>query len=318
MFELIFLGTSSSAPSVHRGLSSHIILHRQYRFLLDCGEGTQRQILKSGLGFKRLDKVLLTHGHLDHILGLGGLVSTLSRWENLEKLDIYGGRSALERVANLLFKVVLPDNPPVDINLITLKPGLIMQDNKFSLSAFPVSHRGSGCFGFMFEEAAHRPFLNDKAEALDIPFGPERSQLVRGQSVTLADGRLIHPDDVLGDAIHGTKYVHIGDVGRTEGLVDICRDADALVIESTYVAADTEMAQQFGHLTAAQAAHLAREANVKSLILTHLSRRYFERDIRQEAQAIFPHTIVARDFDHYQITREGAKLVKKDATESGE
>ena len=312
MFELIFLGTSSSAPSVHRGLSGHIILHRQYRFLLDCGEGSQRQILKSGLGFKRLDKVLLTHGHLDHILGLGGLVSTLSRWENLEKLDIYGGQSALQRVANLLFKVVLPDKPAVDINLITLKSGIIMEDNKFTLSAFPVSHRGPGCFGFVFEETAHRPFLNDKAEELGIPFGPERSRLVRGESVTLADGRSIHPDDVLGETIPGTKYVHIGDVGRTEGLADICRDADALVIESTYVEEDAEMAQQFGHLTAAQAAHLAREANVKSLILTHLSRRYFERDIRQEAQSIFPNSTVARDFDHYQIIRGGAKLVKKE------
>ena len=313
MFELIFLGTSSSAPSVHRGLSAHIILHRQYRFLLDCGEGTQRQILKSGLGFKRLDKVLLTHGHLDHILGLGGLVSTLSRWENLKKLDIYGGRSTLKRVGNLLFKVVLPDNPPVEINLIPLKPGLIMQDNKFSLSAFPVAHRGPGCFGFVFAEQAHRPFLAEKAQALGVPFGPERSRLVQGETVTLADGRLIQPDEVLGDPIPGTRYIHIGDVGRTEGLADICRDADALVIESTYVEADAEMARQFGHLTAAQAAHLARAANVKSLILTHLSRRYFERDIRQEAQAIFPNTTIARDFDHYQITREGAKLVSKNA-----
>jgi ribonuclease Z len=312
MFELIFLGTSSSAPSVHRGLPAHIILHRQYRFLLDCGEGTQRQILKSGLGFKRLDKVLLTHGHLDHILGLGGLVSTLSRWENLERLDIYGGRSTLKRVGNLLFKVVLPDNPPVEINLIPLKSGLIMQDNKFSLSAFPVAHRGPGCFGFIFEEQAHRPFLAEKAQALGIPFGPERSRLVRGETVTLADGRLIHPDQVLGDPIPGIKYIHIGDVGRTEGLTGICRNADALVIESTYVEEDAEMARQFGHLTAAQAAHLARAANVKSLILTHLSRRYFERDIRHEAQAIFPNTTIARDFDHYQITREGAKLITKD------
>jgi len=312
MFELIFLGTSSSAPSVHRGLSAHIILHRQYRFLLDCGEGTQRQILKSGLGFKRLDKVLLTHGHLDHILGLGGLVSTLSRWENLERLDIYGGRSTLKRVGNLLFKVVLPDNPPVEINLIPLKPGLIMQDNKFSLSAFPVTHRGPGCFGFVFEEQAHRPFLAEKAQVLGIPFGPERSHLVRGETVTLADGRLIHPDQVLGDPIPGIKYIHIGDVGRTESLIGICRNADALVIESTYVEEDAEMAHQFGHLTAAQAAHLARAANVKSLILTHLSRRYFERDIRHEAQAIFPNTTIARDFDHYQITREGAKLITKD------
>lgn len=308
MFELIFLGTSSSAPSVQRGLSGHIILHRQYRFLLDCGEGTQRQILQSGLGFKRLNKVLLTHSHLDHILGLGGLVSTLTRWENLESIDIYGGKATLKRVHDLLFRVVFPGGQtPLDVNLITLKPGVFLSDDKFALSAFPVSHRGPDCFGFLFEEKERRPFLDDKAQELGVPFGPERGKLVRGETIQLADGRIIQPDDVLGEVIPGTKYVHIGDVGRTDNLVEICRDADALVIEATYTEEEAEMAQQFGHMTAARAAHLAREANVHSLILTHLSRRYAERDVRREAQAIFPNTYVARDFDHFQITRDGAQ-----------
>jgi ribonuclease Z len=312
MFELIFLGTSSSAPSVHRGLSSHIVLHRQYRFMIDCGEGTQRQILKSGLGFKRLDKVLLTHGHLDHILGLAGLVSTLSRWENLDRLDIYAGTHALQRVSSLLFNVVFPNmSPPVKIRLIDLQPGVIMADEKFALSAFAVEHRGLGCFGFLFEEKPHRPFLNEKAEALGVPFGPERSLLVQGQSVKLTNGRIVHPDDVLGEAEPGTKYVHIGDVGRTDNLVEICRNADALVIESTYTEEEAEMAAQFGHLTAARAAHLAQAANVKTLILTHLSRRYHEREVRREARAIFRNTYVARDLDHFQITRDGATRLKK-------
>ncbi len=312
MFEVIFLGTSSSAPSVHRGLSSHIVLHRQYRFMIDCGEGTQRQILKSGLGFKRLDKVLLTHGHLDHILGLGGLVSTLSRWESLDRLDIYGGAHTLQRVSNLLFKVVFPDAlPPAEINLIELQPGLIMADDKFTLSAFPVEHRGPDCFGFVFEEKPHRPFLNEKAEALGVPFGPERSHLVQGYPVTLSDGRIIRPDDVLGEAQPGVKYVHIGDVGRTDNLVEICSRADALVIESTYTEEEGQLASQFGHLTAARAAQLARAANVKTLILTHLSRRYHERDVRHEARAIFHNTYVARDLDHFRITREGATRSKQ-------
>lgn len=307
MFELVFLGTSASTPSVYRGLSAHMILHRQYRFLLDCGEGTQQQILRSGLGFKRLDKVLLTHGHLDHILGLGGLASTLGRWEMLEKLEIYGGRATLGRVGRLIFGVVFPEkNPPTNVELVALQDGdVIVEDDKFCLTAFSVSHRGPGCFGFQFVEKARRPFLAEKAEALGVPFGPERAKLVRGEAVTLADGRTIQPEEVLGDLIPGTKYIHIGDVGRTDTLVDICQDADALVIESTYLKSETDMARQFGHLTATQAGQLANDANVKALILTHLSRRYFERDVVKEAKSIFPNAYVARDFDRFQISKDG-------------
>ncbi len=298
-----------------------MIMHRQYRFLVDCGEGTQQQILRSGLGFKRLEKVLLTHGHLDHILGLGGLASTLGRWEMLEKLMIYGGRPALARVAKLIFGVVFPDkNPPSSIELVPLHPGdVIVEDERFRLSAFPVHHRGTGCFGFLFEEKSRRPFQVDKAEALGVPFGPERARLVNGESVTLAGGRSIEPDDVLGEAVPGARYVHIGDAGRTDNLIEVCRDADALTIESTYLEEETEMASQFGHLTAAKAARLAVDANVKCLILTHLSRRYFERDVLHEARSIFPNTYVARDFDHFQVTRDGAiRLDKKQDNYQGQ
>jgi ribonuclease Z len=281
--------------------------------LLDCGEGTQRQILRSGLGFKRLDTVLLTHGHLDHILGLGGLVSTLARWENLDHIDIYGGRATLARVHDLLFKVVFAGHrPPIDIGLNLIRPGdVICADDKFSLSAFEVSHRGPDNLGYLFEEKPHRPFLDDRAAELGVPFGPERTQLVRGEALTLADGRLVQPEDVLGPALPGTKYVHIGDVGRTENLIEVVRDADALIMEATYLEQEAKMAAEFGHMTAARAAMLAREAGVKYLILTHLSRRYSEREVRQEARAIFPATSVARDLDHYQITREGVIRVKK-------
>lgn len=314
MFELIFLGTSSSAPTVTRGLSSHIILHRHHRFLLDCGEGTQRQILRSGLGFKRLDKVLLTHGHLDHILGLGGLTSTLARWENLDHIDIYGGRATLARVHDLLFKVVFAGHrPPIDISLHPTRPGdVICSDDKFTLTAFEVTHRGPDNLGYLFQEKPHRPFLAERADELGVPFGPERSALVRGRPVTLSDGRVVHPDDVLGPQHPGTKYVHIGDVGRTDNLHEIVREADVLVMESTYIEPEAEMAADFGHMTAARAATLARDMGVKHLILTHISRRYSDREIRAEARAIFPNTFVARDFDHFQITRDEVVRVKRD------
>ena len=302
MFEIVFLGTSASAPSVHRGLSAQVVKHNKYRFLIDCGEGTQRQILKSGLGFKRLNRILITHGHLDHILGLGGLISTLVRWEMIGELEIFGGRWALERIRNLLFRVVLRGKrPSMQLHLREIESGVIFETEDFTITAFLVWHRGPGCFGFLFEEKSRRPFLPEKAEALGIPPGPWRRDLVRGQVANLPDGRQIDPDDVLGPSRPGTRLVHIGDAGLTENLIEMCRDADALVIEATYLRAEAEMAHKFAHLTANQAAELALRAGVKHLFLTHLSRRYRERDVVAEAQAVFPNTTVVRDFDVFQI-----------------
>lgn len=304
MFEILFLGTSASAPSAKRGLSAAIVSHDEYRFLVDCGEGTQRQLLQSGAGFKRLTRILLTHGHLDHILGLGGLMSTFLRWEAIDELEIFGGRSALDRVHDLLFGVVLRGKqPPMPVILREIKPGIFFEADDFTVSAFSVTHRGPDCLGYLFETKARRPFLAEKANELGVPFGPERRDLVNGKAITLPDGGTVKPDDVLGAWQAGTKLVVVGDTGRTDDILEHCRNADALVIESTYLSEEAEMAQQFSHLTARKAAELARDAGVKRLILTHLSRRYRERDVLAEAQAVFPNTVVARDFDSFQIKR---------------
>ena len=305
MFEILFLGTSASAPSAKRGLSGQIVSHNEYRFLIDCGEGTQRQILQSGTGFKRLTRVLLTHGHLDHILGLGGLLSTFLRWEAIEELEIFGGRSTLDRVHTLLYDVVLRGNqPPMPLKMQEINPGTFFEAEDFTVTAFPVTHRGPDCLGYIFEEKPRRPFLAQKADELGVPFGPERKELVSGNVITLANDRRVRPEEVLGPWEKGSKLVVVGDAGRTDDLLEFCRDADGLVIESTYLDEEADMAKQFSHLTARMGAELAIKAGVKKLILTHISRRYRERDVIAEVESIFPNTVVARDFDTYQIKRD--------------
>jgi ribonuclease Z len=302
VFELTFLGTAASAPLPKRNLSSAIVSHDEYRFMVDCGEGTQRQLLSSGLGFRRLEHILITHPHLDHFLGLGGILSTIGQWETLDALTIYGGKSSLDRIEDLAFRVVFRGGrPPIKLDFVEIKPGVIVKGDDFDVVAFPVLHRGPDCYGYLFQEHSRRPFLNEKATELGVPNGPERKQLVKGNPITLSDRRTVQPDDVLGPLQTGTKLVMTGDVGRTEGLEQIVRNADALVTEATYMAIDADMARSNGHLTAVQGATLARDNNVKQLILTHISGRYREREIEAEAQTIFPNSVVARDFDSYKI-----------------
>ncbi len=305
MFELVFLGTSASAPSIKRSLPALIVKHDEHRFLIDCGEGTQRQILQAGVGFKRLNKILITHGHLDHILGLAGLLSTLLRWEAMDDLVIYGGKAALNRIHDLVYGVVLRGTPPpINLSLVPLEEGVFIDEQDFTVTAIPVFHRGPDNLGYIFQEKGRYPFIPEKAAALQIPSGPWRRDLVDGKAVTLPDGRRIQPEQVLGAFKPGTRLAVIGDVGDTSNLICYLDQADTLVIEATYLESEAEMAQQFGHLTAKRAGELAKQCQVKQLILTHVSRRYRERDILQEAQSVFPNTVVARDFDTFQVRRD--------------
>ena len=304
MFELVFLGTSASAPSVHRGLSAALVMAQEHRFLIDCGEGTQRQILRSGLGFRRLDKILLTHGHLDHIFGLGGLASTLGHWETLDTLEIHGGEQALARVHRLMEVVFGVGNvEQAGVSLNVMEAGTLFEGKGFSLTAFSVPHRGSGCFGFTFEEETRSPFDNAKAEALGVPAGPERRELVAGRSVVLASGRTVQPEEVLGESQKGAKFCFVGDVGRTGPLHKIVAGADLLAIEATYLDEEQELARNHGHITARAAARLAQKSGVKHLVLHHVSRRYHAKEILAEARAVFPNTDVAGDLDLYRIRR---------------
>lgn len=279
-----------------------VVMYNEHRFMVDCGEGTQRQLLTSGIGLKRLNKILITHSHLDHILGLAGLVSTMVRWETMEDLHIYGGSDAIERIRDLLFSVVLRGNrTPTPLFFHKLTPGVIFEEKNLEVSCFPVTHRGTDSFGYKFIEKGKRPFLAEKAAELNIPAGPWRKDLANGESITLPDGRNIDPEQVLGEYVPGTTLVTVGDTGNAMELLPYVRNADALSIESTYLEEEADMAKLYSHLTAKMAAELAKEAGVGKLYLTHVSRRYREKEILAEAQSVFVNTEVARDFSQFQI-----------------
>jgi len=223
----------------------------------------------------------------------------------MDHVRIYGGAWPLQRVKGLLDVVFGPGQYPLQVDLIAIEPGILFEDSTLKVTVFPVVHRGEGCYGFLFEEPGRRPFLPEKAEALGVPPGPERRRLVQGESVILPSGRVVHPDDVLGPYRPGVRLAFVGDAAAIEPLIPHCAGVDVLVIEATYLQPEAELARAFGHLTAAQAAQLAREAEVKHLILTHISRRYTDEQVLAEATAIFPNVIVARDFDRFEIRRDG-------------
>jgi ribonuclease Z len=302
LFEVVFLGTAAGVPAVDRGLPALLVLHGPRRFLVDCGEGTQRQLLASGIGLRRLGCVLLTHAHLDHLLGIGGLVATLALLEAGQSLTVYGGAPALRAVRSLLADVVWPDGPPrFEVNSILLTPGTVIEDDHLRLRAFPVTHRGTDNFGFVFEEKPRPRMLPERLAALGVPAGPERRRLLAGEEIVLADGCRIAPDEVVAPPLPGARLVVVGDAGHADELLEEVRGADALVIEATFLERDAEKATERSHLTAAQAARLAHAANVRALYLTHLSARYTQAEIEAEAQAIFPGAVVARDFDRVVV-----------------
>jgi ribonuclease Z len=302
LFEIVFLGTAAGVPAVDRGLPALLVLHGPRRFLVDCGEGTQRQLFASGIGLRRLDRVLLTHAHLDHLLGIGGLVATLALLEAGRSLTVYGGVAALRAVRSLLSEVVWPAGPPrFEVKSILLQPGTVIEDDDLEVRAFPVTHRGTDNFGFVFQEKPRPRMLPERLAALGVPAGPERRRLLGGEEIVLADGRRIAPDEVLAPPQPSTRLIVVGDAANADELLEQVRGADALIIEATFLERDADKAAERSHLTAAQAARLARAAHVRALYLSHRSGRYQQAEIEAEARAIFPGAVVARDFDRVVV-----------------
>jgi ribonuclease Z len=301
MFTLTFLGTSGSVPSADRNHPGLLVDAGSQRILVDCGEGTQRQLLRSGVGFRRLDRLLLTHGHFDHVLGIPGLFSTLRLRRSDDLMTIHGSPGTLDIVVRMLAGLWGEGRAPIPLELVPLAERQVIDAGEFTIGCFPVRHRETNSFGFSLESRARRHLRPDRLEVLGVPDGPLRGELAQGKQVTLADGRTIDPEDVLGPPERRKKLVIVGDAGTTEGLAEQVRDADVLVIEATFLERDASFARDYGHLTAAEAAELAATSDVKQLVLTHISGRYPDEEVLGEATKKFPNSWIAMDFDRIVI-----------------
>jgi ribonuclease Z len=295
---VLFLGTAASAPTARRGLAAHLVRRAGDRILVDCGEGTQRQLLRSGAGLVDVDDILLTHCHADHVLGLPGLLKTYGLRAREAPLRLYGprGLGALMAIMDPLIGRL-----PFQLTVRELDPDHELERDGYAIRAFPTDH-GTRSVGYaLVEDERPGRFDIDAARRLGVPEGPMFGQLQHGQAVTLDSGATIAPDDVVGPARPGRRIVFSGDTRPCRTLFDAALGADLLIHEATFLEDEHDRAAETGHATAKQAAALARDAGVHLLALTHISTRYLGREIAAEAVAEFAATVVPRDFDVVEL-----------------
>jgi ribonuclease Z len=311
--DVVFLGTSASAPTARRAPASLLMRRGGDRLLFDCGEGTQRQLLRSSVGLIDLEQIFLTHLHADHYLGLPGLLKTYSLRLRDRPLTIYGP-GGLRELVDSLRRVFGRLSYPVE--LVELKAGESVVHDGYRVLAFPVNH-GVPALGYALVEAARPGRFDDAAaDALGVPFGPERGRLQRGESVTLADGRTISAGELVGVARAGRTIVYTGDTRPADAVELLFPAADLLIHEATFAEQEAARAVETMHSTAREAAGVATRAAVGLLALTHISPRYFGPELLEEARAVFPDTVAPRDFDTIELPfaeRGVPRLVKAGA-----
>jgi ribonuclease Z len=282
MLRIMFIGTSSARPTVSRNTSAIAVQREGDLYLFDCGEGTQRQMMRFGVGFA-VKEIYLTHMHADHYLGTIGLLRTMSLQGREEPLHIYtppGGEDLLRQVMALELEELLY---PVEIS--ALRPDGSVRHSDYAISAYRVSHPG-GANGYVLREDA-RPgrFFPDRARALGVPEGPQFGRLQRGETIRLDDGREVRPEEVMGPPRPGRTIVYTGDTRPCEATVQAANGCDVLIHEATFSEEEADRAQRTGHTTARQAGEIAVRAGARRLVLTHLSARYSERPWVLEREA---------------------------------
>lgn len=295
MLSLTFLGTAAARPTVERNVSALAVQREGEMLLFDCGEGTQRQMMRYGVGFT-LSDIFFTHFHADHFLGLPGLLRTLALQGRTDPMRVWGPSGAsriLKQVASLG-----AERPTFALEVHELEPGTALKRGDYAIVATAAVHRGPTALTYAIVEDERRGRFNpDRARALGIPEGPLWGRIHKGETITLDDGRSIPPSALVGPTRSGRRVAVTGDTRPCDATVEIARGADLLVHEATFTEEESERARETGHSTAREAARVAQRAGVRRLVLTHLSARYTRdtAELEREAREIFPATIIARD-----------------------
>lgn len=305
MLEIIFLGTGAAAPINDRNLSGTAVIRQGEIFLFDCGEGTQMQFRKAGLRPGRLRYILITHLHGDHLFGLPGLLTSLHMAGCHQQIELFGpvGIAEYMRFHEQLCQFTL--GYPLTIHEISETTAAVLwQTAEYRIEWQPLSHRIFTAGFALIETSRPGRFDVARADQLGVPNGPERGRLQRGENVVLANGRRVHPEEVLGSPRPGLKLAYCLDTVPCVGAEKLAANAEALIADSTFPQADAEHAREAGHSTSSEAAQLALKSGVQKLWLTHFSGRLSREDLPAlvaEARAIFPHSEAATDLARYII-----------------
>ena len=302
---VIFLGTSGSTPTPQRSLPAIAIKRKGEIILFDCGEGAQRQMIMAKLSFHRKMKIFITHMHGDHVLGLPGLIQTMSLFDRQRKLEIYGPKGLKEFVDVIQRTVQYTLTFPLEIHEIE-KPGTICEEGEYAILAEEADHVIPSFAFALVEKPRPGKFYPEKARELGIPEGPLWSKLQKGHFVTLSDGRKIKPSEVVGPPRPGRKIVYSGDTRPCMNVVRLARNADLLIHDATLDDELFDKAYEDGHSTPSQVAEIAKKANVRRLVLTHISARYRSAEkLLEQAKRIFPNVLIAEDFMKIEVPLKG-------------
>lgn len=297
--EIVFLGTSASWPTAERNVPAVAVKRGSEILLFDCGEGTQRQFQKSKLSYMQVDKIFLTHLHADHFLGVTGLVQTMRMNERTEPLHLYGPPGTKELMEMLTS--IGKSRGGFQIRIREMTPGDEVAFKDYVVRAYEMRHTTYALGYALIENDRPGRFNKERALELGVPEGRMFGALQRGESVTLKDGRVVTPEEVLGPARRGRKVCYTGDTVPCEGVVEMATGADVLIHEATY-ASDFKDANLYGHSTSQQAAFMAHRAGVGRLFLTHISPRYTNAKVLvDEARKLFPESHEARDFLEFVV-----------------